>query len=464
MAGFKLKKSNDLTFSNNVVNSSDLTVGKISKLIRMIAIPAVIGTFFQTLYNIVDVKFAGMISPDALTGLSKVFPIYFLIIALSAGLSIGATALVSNYLGKKDLNKASLLFSQSIIVAILSAVFVAIFGVIFAPYVLNLLNTDQNTFAYAVEYINIIFIGSIIFFLLITSNVALTARGDTKSYRNVLIFGFFLNIILNPLFIYGFGIIPAMGVSGIAIATLCSEFVGLVYILSKVLKTDIKNYASSKFFLPKKDMIVEILKQSMPSTISMICVGCGIFILFYFVSLYSDVAAGGYGAGVRFEQLFLLPILGLNTSTLALVGQNYGALKFDRVKEIYSKTILIGVSAMIVGGIIIYILSGLVMSFFTNDPEQIYYGSQYLKIAAFMGPVYPIFFISGALFQGLKKPHYQTAVNILRLLVFPAISLSIAVKYFEITFTEMFIILLVINWIFGLFVFFFSRKLLTQIS
>ena len=82
MAGFKLKKSNDLTFSNNVVNSSDLTVGKISKLIRMIAIPAVIGTFFQTLYNIVDVKFAGMISPDALTGLSKVFPIYFLIIAL----------------------------------------------------------------------------------------------------------------------------------------------------------------------------------------------------------------------------------------------------------------------------------------------------------------------------------------------------------------------------------------------
>ena len=260
MAGFKLKKSNDLTFSNNVVNSSDLTVGKISKLIRMIAIPAVIGTFFQTLYNIVDVKFAGMISPDALTGLSKVFPIYFLIIALSAGLSIGATALVSNYLGKKDLNKASLLFSQSIIVAILSAVFVAIFGVIFAPYVLNLLNTDQNTFAYAVEYINIIFIGSIIFFLLITSNVALTARGDTKSYRNVLIFGFFLNIILNPLFIYGFGIIPAMGVSGIAIATLCSEFVGLVYILSKVLKTDIKNYVSSKFFLPKKDMIVEILK------------------------------------------------------------------------------------------------------------------------------------------------------------------------------------------------------------
>ena len=162
-----------------------------------------------------------------------------------------------------------------------------------------------------------------------------------------------------------------MGVSGIAIATLCSEFVGLVYILSKVLKTDIKNYVSSKFFLPKKDMIVEILKQSMPSTISMICVGCGIFILFYFVSLYSDVAAGGYGAGVRFEQLFLLPILGLNTSTLALVGQNYGALKFDRVKEIYSKTILIGVSAMIVGGIIIYILSGLVMSFFTNDPEQI---------------------------------------------------------------------------------------------
>ncbi len=443
--------------------SSDLTVGKISNLIRMIAIPAVVGTFFQTLYNIVDVKFAGMISPYALTGLSKVFPVYFVIIALSAGLSIGSTALVSNYLGKKDFNKASLLFSQSILVAIFGAIFVAIFGVYLAPFILNFLNTDPQTFKYAVDYINVIFIGSVIFFLLVVSNVALTARGDTKSYRNVLIFGFFLNILLNPLFIYGFGPIPAMGVSGIAIATLCSEFVGLIYILSKVLKTEIKDFVSLNCFIPKKEMIIEILKQAMPSSISMISVGFGIFILFYFVSQYSDVAAGGYGAGVRFEQLFLLPIIGLNTSTLALVGQNYGALKFDRIKEIYDKTIAIGITAMLIGGSIIYLLSGIVMGFFTNDPEQIYYGSQYLKIAAFIGPVYPIFFISGALFQGLKKAHYQTAVNLLRMIIFPLIFLTIGVKYFDINFKEMFLILLVINWSFGLLVLFFSKRLITQL-
>ena len=443
--------------------SSDLTVGKITKLIRTIAIPAVVGTFFQTLYNIVDVKFAGMISPYALTGLSKVFPVYFVIIALSAGLSIGATALVSNYLGKKDFNKASLIFSQSIVVAIMGSIFVAVFGIYIAPIILKFLSTDANTFAYAIDYINVIFIGSIIFFLLTVSNVALTARGDTKSYRNVLIFGFFLNIALNPLFIYGLGPVPAMGVSGIAIATLCAEFIALIYILSKVLKTEIKDFVSLDCFFPKKDMIIEILKQAMPTSISMVSVGFGIFILFYFVSLYSDVAAGGYGAGVRFEQLFLLPIIGLNTSTLALVGQNYGALKFDRIKEIYDKTIVIGITAMIIGGTIIYLLSGIVMSFFTDDPEQIYYGSQYLKIAAFIGPVYPIFFISGALFQGLKKAHYQTAINLLRMIIFPLIFLTIGVKYFDINFREMFLILLVINWIFGLLVLFFSRRLITQI-
>ena len=443
--------------------SSDLTVGKITKLIRTIAIPAVVGTFFQTLYNIVDVKFAGMISPYALTGLSKVFPVYFVIIALSAGLSIGATALVSNYLGKKDFNKASLIFSQSIVVAIMGSIFVAVFGIYIAPIILKFLSTDANTFAYAIDYINVIFIGSIIFFLLTVSNVALTARGDTKSYRNVLIFGFFLNIALNPLFIYGLGPVPAMGVSGIAIATLCAEFIALIYILSKVLKTEIKDFVSLDCFFPKKDMIIEILKQAMPTSISMVSVGFGIFILFYFVSLYSDVAAGGYGAGVRFEQLFLLPIIGLNTSTLALVGQNYGALKFERIKEIYDKTIVIGITAMIIGGTIIYLLSGIVMSFFTDDPEQIYYGSQYLKIAAFIGPVYPIFFISGALFQGLKKAHYQTAINLLRMIIFPLIFLTIGVKYFDINFREMFLILLVINWIFGLLVLFFSRKLITQI-
>ncbi|MDA9980910.1 MATE family efflux transporter [Pelagibacterales bacterium] len=443
--------------------SSDLTVGKITKLIRAIAIPAVVGTFFQTLYNIVDVKFAGMISPYALTGLSKVFPVYFVIIALSAGLSIGATALVSNYLGKKDFNKASLIFSQSIVVAIMGSIFVAVFGIYIAPIILKFLSTDASTFAYAIDYINVIFIGSIIFFLLTVSNVALTARGDTKSYRNVLIFGFFLNIALNPLFIYGLGPVPAMGVSGIAIATLCAEFIALIYILSKVLKTEIKDFVSLDCFFPKKDMIIEILKQAMPTSISMVSVGFGIFILFYFVSLYSDVAAGGYGAGVRFEQLFLLPIIGLNTSTLALVGQNYGALKFERIKEIYDKTIVIGITAMIIGGTIIYLLSGIVMGFFTDDPEQIYYGSQYLKIAAFIGPVYPIFFISGALFQGLKKAHYQTAINLLRMIIFPLIFLTIGVKYFDINFREMFLILLVINWIFGLLVLFFSRRLITQI-
>ncbi|MDB9986033.1 MATE family efflux transporter [Pelagibacterales bacterium] len=443
--------------------SSDLTVGKITKLIRTIAIPAVVGTFFQTLYNIVDVKFAGMISPYALTGLSKVFPVYFVIIALSAGLSIGATALVSNYLGKKDFNKASLIFSQSIVVAIMGSIFVAVFGIYIAPIILKFLSTDANTFAYAIDYINVIFIGSIIFFLLTVSNVALTARGDTKSYRNVLIFGFFLNIALNPLFIYGLGPVPAMGVSGIAIATLCAEFIALIYILSKVLKTEIKDFVSLDCFFPKKDMSIEILKQAMPTSISMVSVGFGIFILFYFVSLYSDVAAGGYGAGVRFEQLFLLPIIGLNTSTLALVGQNYGALKFERIKEIYDKTIVIGITAMIIGGTIIYLLSGIVMGFFTDDPEQIYYGSQYLKIAAFIGPVYPIFFISGALFQGLKKAHYQTAINLLRMIIFPLIFLTIGVKYFDINFREMFLILLVINWIFGLLVLFFSRRLITQI-
>ena len=202
----------------------------------------------------------------------------------------------------------------------------------------------------------------------------------------------------------------------------------------------------------------------MPTSISMISFGFGIFILFYFVSLYSDVAAGGYGAAIRFEQLFLLPIIGLNSSTLALVGQNYGALKFKRIHEIYNKTILFGCSAMLLGGFIIFTCSGFVMQFFTSNSEQIYYGSQYLKIAAFIGPIYPIFFISGALFQGLKKPHLQTIVTLFRLIIFPGLFLSLGVRYYEITFGEMFLVLLAINWSFGLLVYFYSKRLITQMS
>ena len=186
----------------------DLTKDNISTLIRQIAIPSSVGTLFQTLYNIVDVKFAGLISPGAITAIAKSFPIYFIIIGFTAGLSIGITALISNALGKGDEKKASLLLAQSILISLIISILVTLVGIYGTEPILIFLKTRPEIIFYAKDYMNIIFLGASLFFLQLTINSFLVAKGDTKSLRNVLIFTFFLNLLLNPIFIYGAFLFP----------------------------------------------------------------------------------------------------------------------------------------------------------------------------------------------------------------------------------------------------------------
>ncbi len=434
----------------------DLIKDNIPTLIRQIAIPSSIGTLFQTLYNIVDVKFAGLISPDAITAIAKSFPIYFIIIGFTAGLSIGVTALISNAIGKNDEKKASLLLAQAILTSLIISFLVTLVGIYGTGPILKFLKTNPEIIFYAKDYMDIIFLGASLFFLQLTINSFLVSRGDTKSLRNVLIITFFLNLVLNPIFIYGLYFIPAMGIKGIALATLCSQLFGLIYIILKVNKTNLKKFLNPECFIPKYNLQKEILSQTIPATISMMLIGLGVFVLLFYVSTYGDYSAGGYGAAIRFEQLFLLPVLGLNASTLALVGQNFGAMNFVRIHETYTRSIFYGTLFMGICGLFVFFSSDYIMYFFSDNDEIIFYGSTYLKIAAFAGPCYPIFFISSALLQGLKKPNYQMVINLMRMIILPVCGLSVAVLYLQVNFTTMFLVVLTINYVFAAAVYKFS--------
>ena len=434
----------------------DLTKDNIPTLIRQIAIPSSIGTLFQTLYNIVDVKFAGLISPDAITAIAKSFPIYFIIIGFTAGLSIGVTALISNAIGKNDEKKASLLLAQAILTSLIISFLVTLVGIYGTGPILKFLKTNPEIIFYAKDYMDIIFLGASLFFLQLTINSFLVSRGDTKSLRNVLIITFFLNLVLNPIFIYGLYFIPAMEIKGIALATLCSQLFGLIYIILKVNKTNLKKFLNLECFIPKYNLQKEILSQTIPATISMMLIGLGVFVLLFYVSTYGDYSAGGYGAAIRFEQLFLLPVLGLNASTLALVGQNFGAMNFVRIHETYTRSIFYGTLFMGICGLFVFFSSDYIMYFFSDNDEIIFYGSTYLKIAAFAGPCYPIFFISSALLQGLKKPNYQMVINLMRMVILPVCGLSVAVLYLQVNFTSMFLVVLIINYVFAAAVYKFS--------
>lgn len=442
----------------------NFTKDKIPYLLKKIAIPAATGTLFQSLYTLVDTFYAGKISANALVALSKAFPISFIIISFGVGILAGTTSLIANALGEKKQSKAASYLAQSVLYSFLIYILVIFLGLYSASDILNFMGTEEINILLTLEYIQIIFIGSIFFFLQVSLNSVLNAEGDTRSYRNILIISFFLNIFLNPLFVFGFGIIPAFGVSGLAIATIICQLISLLYILTKVLKTDLAQLLNLKFFIVKINLILDLFKQGMPITLSLMLIGLGIYNILFFVSKFGDIATAGYGVALRIEQLLLLPTIGLNTAVLSITGQNFGAKEYDRIGEVYYKAIFYGALIMLIAGLFIFFSGNFLIQLFSNDPEVLYYGVQYLKIAALIGPVYPIFFITNAFFQGIKKPIYSTFINLFRIVILPFITMWLILNYFNGGFIDLFIGLLVINWIFGIFIiiivrYFFLKKL-----
>ena len=200
----------------------------------------------------------------------------------------------------------------------------------------------------------------------------------------------------------------------------------------------------------------------MPITFALFLVALGSYLILSFISVFGEEAVAGYGAAIRFEHIFTLPVIGLNTAVITIAGQNFGARRYDRVRETYKKAVLIGFLIMCLSGLIIFLLSEYIVGLFTNDLEVIKFGSNYLRIAAFIGPIYPVFFISHALFTSLKKTHYIFYSNLFRMVILPFIIIWVILNIYEGYFQDIFYGLLLMNWLFGAVVLFISRALMIK--
>ena len=418
-------------------------------LIKKIAVPASIGTLFQTLFNIVDTFFAGKISPEALSALAKSFPIYFIIIAASVGVTVGGTSLIANSIGEK--NKANILnyFGQTIIYGILLSIIVTFIGLVFASSIFSLMGSSLEVINLGLKYTNVIFSGSIIFISVVALNSLLHAEGDTKTFRNVLMLSFFLNIFLNPLFIYGYGPIPAMGITGIGVATIISQIIAFLLLLKKIFNSKSLKEISFKHFYPNMYFLKRILFQSAPISAALFMISIGNLIILAYVSRFGETAVAGYGSATRFEQILLLPVLGLNTAIISIVGQNFGAKDYLRVKQSYYYAILYGTIIMIIAGLIIFFSADKIVNIFTNNVVVISYGTIYLKISALIFPAYPIYFISNGFFMALKKATYAMNLNIIRNVLLPVPTILLA-NYIGGSFKNFFLSYCLFNWVFAI--------------
>ena len=443
--------------------SIKLTKDPIWTLLRRVTIPASVGSLFQTFYNLVDTWFAGRISAEAIGAIAKSFPIYFTIIAVGVGLGAATNALIGNSIGEKKIRVASLYVAQSLIFAVLVSIIVTIFGLNASNYLLGVMGSDEGGIILTREYLDIIFYGTFIVLIQISLNGTLNAQGDTRSYRNVLIFSFFLNIFLNPLFIWGYGFIPGFGIAGLAIATVISQSIGTIYLAFKVNNCQIRNYLKPQCFIPKFEYLKSLTNQAVPVMFSMLFIGVGIFNILYFIGKFGDLATAGYGAALRVEQVFLLPVIGLNTAVLSIGGQNFGAKAYNRIRELYTKALFFGISFMTVAGVIIFFGAEFFVSLFTDNQEAVKSGAIYLKVAALIGPIYPVFFITTAVFQAVKKPLYSLYLSILRLTAFPFLSLWYVINIRGGDYQDIFYTFMVTNWAMGIAVLIFIGYFLNNV-
>ena len=421
----------------------------IPNLLKKLAIPAMVGTLFQTLYNIVDTFYAGKISPEALSALSKSFPIYFIIIAASIGVTVAGTSLIGNSIGEKNEKNTLYYFTHIIFYGIFISILISAFGLNYSENIFYIMGSTKEVVDLGLEYTNIIFYGSIIFISVVSLNSLLHAEGDTKTYRNVLILSFFLNIILNPILIFGFMFIPAIGVKGIGISTLISQLVCFIIIFKKILSNNRIKLLNKEYYLFKFTYFKSIFFQSMPIIISICAYSFASGIVFTYVGQEGEYATAGYGAASRFEQILFLPVLGINTAIISIIAQNYGAMKFNRIRETFFTAIKYALLIIIFAAFFVFLSAGIVTSLFSNNPDVIDYGSRYLRISAIVLPAYPLFFISNGFFMALKKAENAMISNMIRNLLLPITVFYLAV-YLSADFNTFFWIWVFFNWSYSL--------------
>ncbi len=400
-------------------NYNNLTTGPIPELLLSLAIPSSIGLFFNTMYNVVDTFVAGYLSTEALASLSISYPIFFALIALSLGVGSGSTALIANALGSNDRDAAKRYAKQSVSFGALLGIAISVLGVLFVPFLLTLLGAKGEYLNTASNYLVTVFCGSVFITMTFMFNAILNATGDTKSYRNVLIAGFFINSLLSPVLAFGWLGFPVLGISGIAIATIATSALGALYLWFKVRETGLVMKESRKQYLPDIKTYLDIAGQGFPASLSLMTISVGAFVITYFVSTFGESAVAGYGVGLRIEQIVLIPGFGINIAVLALIAQNNGAKKYDRVREIIQVAIRYSLYISTFAAAFIFICSGYVIGIFTDDQAVIDSGVGYLSVAALITWAYGVLFVTDSVFRGLKRPLFPLFIGVLRQIILP---------------------------------------------
>lgn len=384
------------------------------KLLVSFSIPAIIGMLVNALYNIVDRIFIGKmegVGQYAITGVGLNFPIMTVIMAFAMLAGIGAAATISIRLGQNKKEDAEKILGNAFVLSIIFSVLVTIVGLLSIDKLLPIFGASENTFGFAKGYIVIILAGTVFNITAFSMNHCIRAEGNPKRAASTMLLGAVLNTILDPIFIFYFN----MGVKGAALATIISQAASAAWVLSYFLtgKSSLKLRISNFKLIPdivKSIFSIGISPFSMQIAASVVSITANKSLMTY----GGDLAIGAMTVINSVSTLFLMPIFGLNQGSQPIIGFNYGAKSYKRVKDALKYAIMAGTSIVVVGFVLVQVFAPQVIQVFNSNAELVSIGSTGIRIYLFMLPVVAFQIISGNYFQSVGKAKVSIFLSLLR--------------------------------------------------
>ncbi|MDO4941919.1 MAG: MATE family efflux transporter [Lachnospiraceae bacterium] len=386
-------------------------------LLVSMALPMVISMFVNSLYNIVDSFFVAQISENAMIALSLVYPVQNLITAIAVGFGVGINAVIAYHLGAGDKKNANMAATHGLLFSAIHGIVITIASICIMPAFLRMFTSNKDVIHLGIQYSTIVFSFSLVIMLSISSEKIFQSVGRMKVTMFSLLCGAITNIILDPLFIFGIGIFPKMGIRGAAYATCIGQLLTLIVYLAVYIVSPIPVHISRQCCSLNKEIDFKLYAIGIPATLNMALPSLLISSLNALLALYSQSYVAVLGIYYKLQLFLYLPANGIIQGMRPIIGYNFGAKEHTRVKKIYKITLCMCGIIMAIGTAICLIASRQLISLFTNNPETIMAGQIALRVisAGFIASAVSVA-SSGAL-EGLGKGTQSLMISLCRYVV-----------------------------------------------
>ena len=404
----------------------DMTRGPVAGHVLQLAGFIALTTLFQTLYFLADLYFVGRLGKEAVAGVSLSGNLAFMVLALTQSLGVGATALVSHALGRKDREQAEFVFNQALVLSALTGLGFGLVAFALRGAYCGWLAADAATAAQGVRYLTLFVPALVMQFPLVAFGAALRGSGDVKLPTAIQVATVLLNIALAPVLVFGWLGVPPLGVRGAALASLLAILFGCLAFVAYFRR------AASPFrfrladWRPRMALWGEMLRIGLPAGGEFALLSVYMMLVYSITRRFGASAQAGFGIGVRVMQSMFLPAVAIAFATAPVVGQNFGARLGSRVREAARAAGLMAALVMLVLTLLCHLAPDALVRVFNADPTVVSFGAEYLRIVSWNFVASGLVFVSSSVFQGLGNTLPALGSSALRLLLFalPAYVLS----------------------------------------